>query len=427
MRSIEWRDGDIVIIDQTLLPGRLEYRTLSDTNAVAEAIVALRIRGAPALGIIGGLGVAQAARRPIAASPIARLERAEQAATALASTRPTAVNLAWGIDRVLAKGRAIPATAGALRIAQAMVDEALAIQSEDAEACAAMAKHAQEFFEPKAVVLTHCNTGFLCTGGVGTALGAIRYAHDAGLGIVVVATETRPLLQGARLTAWELSRLGIPHALVVDGAAPGLIARGEVSLVVVGADRIAANGDVANKVGTYPLALAASAAGVPFVVVAPTSTVDLSVSGGKAIPVEERAPNEVTSIFGSQPIAPAGTQAINPAFDITPASLITAIVTEKGIARAPFGASLRQMAGGARAPGRPQPKTRPAVKRATAKPRAKAKSPKAKAKKPATRSASVASKKRATASKRSTGAKRARPGKKRARPTKAKRAPTRRR
>jgi methylthioribose-1-phosphate isomerase len=255
-----------------------------------------------------------------------------------------------------------------------MVDEALAIQSEDEQACSAMAKHAQEFFEPKAVVLTHCNTGFLCTGGVGTALGAIRYAHDAGLGIVVVATETRPLLQGARLTAWELSRLGIPHALVVDGAAPGLIARGEVSLVVVGADRIAANGDVANKVGTYPLALAASAAGVPFVVVAPTSTIDLSVADGKAIPVEERASNEVTSILGSHPIAPAGTQAINPAFDITPASLITAIVTEKGIARAPFASALAQMAGRGRALRAAAPKPRVAVKqRAKSKPRAKPK------------------------------------------------------
>jgi methylthioribose-1-phosphate isomerase len=365
MRSIEWRDGDIIVIDQTLLPGRLEYRTLRMTDEVAEAIRSLRVRGAPALGIAGAMGVAQAAVRPPTSSAKTVLERAEQAGTQLAATRPTAVNLAWGIHRVIAKGRAIPATAGALRIAQAMVDEALAIQAEDDEACSVMAKLALEFFEPKGVVLTHCNTGFLCTGGSGTALGAIRLAHEEGLGIVVVATETRPLLQGARLTTWELGQLGIPHALVVDGAAPGLIARGEVSLVVVGADRIAANGDVANKVGTYPLALAAFAAGVPFVVVAPTSTVDLDVPDGHAIPVEERAASEVTSI-GTHMFAPAGTQAINPAFDVTPSSLITAIVTEKGIARAPFGDALRDLLGGSSrraaartAPAKPKPKPKP--------------------------------------------------------------------
>ncbi|HJT37382.1 MAG TPA: S-methyl-5-thioribose-1-phosphate isomerase, partial [Actinomycetota bacterium] len=227
-------------------------------------------------------------------------------------------------------------------------------------------------------VLTHCNTGFLCTGGNGTALGAIRLAHEEGRGIVVVATETRPLLQGARLTAWELAQLHIPHALVVDGAAPGLIARGEISLVIVGADRIAANGDVANKVGTYPLALAASAAGVPFVVVAPTSTVDPSVPSGDVIPVEERSAMEVTSILGSHAVAPAGTQAINPAFDVTPSSLITAIVTERGVARAPFAPSLRAMLG-------------PSSVRAAARP-ARAKPRVAAAKKPA-RSRAAASKK----------------------------------
>jgi len=425
MRSIEWRDGDIVIIDQTVLPGRLEYRTLTDTDQIVEAIRSLRVRGAPALGIIGGLGVAQAARRPSAANAKVLLERAEQAAEALAATRPTAVNLGWGIKRVLAKGRAIPVTAGSLRIAQTMLDEALAIQSEDEEACAAMAKHAQEFFEPKGVVLTHCNTGFLCTGGIGTALGAIRVAHEAGLGPVVLATETRPLLQGARLTAWELSKLGIPHALVVDGAAPGLIARGEVSLVVVGADRIAANGDVANKVGTYPLALAASAAGIPFVVVAPTSTVDVSLAEGKGIPVEERAPGEVTSI-GSHSIAPVGTQAINPAFDITPASLITAIVTERGVARAPFGPALRQMADGGRARRAPErPAVTPARAQAAA-PRPKPKPVKAKPRAGAKRAGS-SSRKRVTTPKRSKAAKRtAAPKRAGASKRKAKPAPKRR-
>jgi len=283
MRSIEWRDGNIVIIDQTALPGRLELLTLTETDAVAAAIRTLRVRGAPALGIIGAMGVAQAGYHPPAANPKTVIERAERAATILTATRPTAVNLAWATERVLAKGRGIPMTAGPLRIAQGMVDEALAIQLEDEEACTAMGKNALEFFRPKGVVLTHCNTGFLCTGGDGTALGAIKHAHEQLLGVVVIATETRPLLQGARLTTWELARLGIPHALVVDSAAPGLIARGEVSMVIVGADRIAANGDVANKVGTYPLALAADVAGIPFVVVAPTSTIDLTIADGSKI------------------------------------------------------------------------------------------------------------------------------------------------
>jgi methylthioribose-1-phosphate isomerase len=412
MRSIEWRDGDIVIIDQTALPARLEYLTLRDTEGIVDAISRLSVRGAPALGIIGAFGVAQAALRPPTSSAKTVVERAEHAATVLAATRPTAVNLAWGIDRVLAKGRAMPLTAGAIRIAQAMVDEARSIQNADAYACIEMAKHALGFFKPKGVVLTHCNTGFLCTGGYGTALGAIRYAHEAGLRVVVVATETRPLLQGARLTAWELTRLGIPHALVVDGAAPGLIARDEVSLVIVGADRIAANGDVANKVGTYPLALAAAAARVPFVVVAPTSTVDLSRKEGSTIPVEERDGTEVTSILGSLSIAPVGTQAINPAFDLTPASLITAIVTEHGIARAPFGPALKKMVG------RGKKAVTTVVARETRK--AAAQQKKAKPKR-----APAAKKKKAPASKKPPAAKR-RPAAKRAAKRSRAKKPTRR-
>jgi methylthioribose-1-phosphate isomerase len=294
------------------------------------------------------------------------LRRAEKAGATLAATRPTAVNLRWGIERVLAKGRS-----GGPGIVQRMIEEALAIQAEDEEACSAMAKHALEFFRPKGVVLTHCNTGFLCTGGYGTALGAIRHAHEEGLGVAVVATETRPLLQGARLTVWELAQLGIPHALVVDGAAPGLIARGEVSLVVVGADRIAANGDVANKVGTYPLALAAREAGIPFVVVAPTSTVDVSVRSGDAIPVEERGAREITT-FGAAVTAPPGTPALNPAFDVTPAVLVTAIVTEKGIARAPFGASLKRMTT-ERSPRKAASNAQPAARSRAPKPKPKAK------------------------------------------------------
>lgn len=332
MRSIEWAGGDIVVIDQTLLPQREEFLIVSSTEALAEAIVSLRVRGAPALGIAGAMGVAQAALR----APSGRVMADSEAAGAvLNATRPTAVNLGWAIDRVCARARAAAAWASEQELRELIVEEALLIQAEDEAACLAMAKHAQEFFVPGATVLTHCNTGFLCTGGCGTALGAIRYAHESGLDVRVLATETRPLLQGARLTVWELGKFGIPHELVVDGAAPGLIARGATSLVIVGADRVAANGDVANKVGTYPLALAAQAAGVPFVVVAPTSTIDLAIADGSQIHVEERPASEVIAVRGI-PTAPEQTSARNPAFDITPSSLVTAIVTEDGVARRPF-------------------------------------------------------------------------------------------
>jgi len=371
MRSVEWSDGDIVIIDQTRLPERVEYLRLINTDQIAEAIRAMRVRGAPVLGIVGAMGVAQAALRTRSASARAVFAAAVDAGSALRATRPTAVNLGWAIDRVLDKGRRLVATAGATRLAQMLADEALAIQVEDDEACTAMAKHAQGFFRHRGVVMTHCNTGFLCTGGSGTALGAIRLAYETGLEPAVIATETRPLLQGARLTAWELGRLGIPHAIVVDGAAPGLIARDDVSLVIVGADRVAANGDVANKVGTYPLALAAREANVPFVVVAPRSSIDLSTPEGSAIEVEERAPEEVTSILGGLQLAPPGTTALNPAFDITPAELVTAIVTELGVSRPPFERSLRALARGARAaaPVKEKPATKTAKKQAAPKPK----------------------------------------------------------
>ncbi len=388
MRAIEWKDGDIVVIDQTLLPQRVEHRALATTDDVAEAIVSLRVRGAPALGIVGAMGVAQAALRAHSSSPQTVIARAEDAGRVLAATRPTAVNLSWGIDRVLSCARSVGLTAGPQRLASVMVDEALRIQREDRDACDKMARNALEFFRPQGVVLTHCNTGMLCTGGNGTALGAIRHAHDAGLGVAVIVSETRPLLQGARLTAWELASLEIPHALIVDSAAAGLMARGELSLVVVGADRIAANGDVANKVGTYGHALAAAANHVPFIVVAPTSTIDLSIAAGEKIEVEERRADEVTSVLGMS-IAPAGTNAINPAFDVTPAHLITAIVTERGVARPPFEDSLAELFGASskkRAPKKPAAK-KPAPKRAAAKkPAAKKAAPKKPAaKKPAAR------------------------------------------
>lgn len=345
MRSVDWRNGDIAIIDQTLLPGREVLRRLRSTAQVAEAIASLRVRGAPAIGIAGGMGVAQAAVRSRARTARGVLRDAERAARVLARTRPTAVNLRWAIERVLTRAREQAAALPPDALAKAMVEEALAIRAEDERACLAMARHAQRFIRRSATLLTHCNTGFLCTGGIGTALGAVRLAHEQGRGVRLLHTETRPLLQGARLTAWECDRFGIPHALVTDAAAPGLIARGEVSAVLVGADRIAANGDTANKVGTYALALAAKDAGVPFVVVAPMSTVDLAVTAGRDIPIEEREPAEVL-VAGRARIAPPRTAARNPAFDVTPARLITAIVTERGVARAPFRRTLRRLAGG---------------------------------------------------------------------------------
>jgi methylthioribose-1-phosphate isomerase len=366
MRAIDWDAGTIRIIDQTLLPAEERFLTITSTAALADAIRSLRIRGAPALGIAGAMGVAQAASRSPATTSHGVLRDAEQAGRELAATRPTAVNLAWAIDRVLklARERARDADRGTLVVL--MEQEALRIAQEDANACMEMARNAQRFIPAKAVVLTHCNTGFLCTGGYGTALGAIRLAHEEKKEIAVLATETRPLLQGARLTTWELKRLGVPHALIADGAAAGLIARGEVKVVVVGADRVAANGDVANKVGTFGLALAARDAGISFVVVAPTTTVDLSSASGEKIPIEERAGSEVTGVLGRQ-IAPEGTYAVNPAFDVTPARLITAIVTEAGVATPPFGAALKRMVNGSGRPSARAIPKKPPLKRPPAK------------------------------------------------------------
>ncbi len=380
MRAIDWDAGTIRILDQTLLPQEERVLTLTSTAELADAIRTLRVRGAPALGIAGAMGVAQAAFRSQAAGTPGIVRDVEAAARELAATRPTAVNLAWGIERVARIARERADDADRDKLLALLEEEALRVAQEDANACLAMARHAQRFIAPKAVVLTHCNTGFLCTGGYGTALGAIRVAHEEGKEIAVLATETRPLLQGSRLTAWELARFGIPHALITDGAAAGLIARGEVKVVMVGADRIAANGDVANKVGTFGLALAARDTGIPFIVVAPMSTVDLGVASGDKIPIEERAAGEVTSVLG-RPVAPVGTYAVNPAFDVTPARLITAIVTENGVATAPYAAALKKLAGG---PGRARPAAGPPKAKAKPAPKRAARSaPKARSAKPA--------------------------------------------
>jgi methylthioribose-1-phosphate isomerase len=342
---VEWRGDVLAILDQRALPHRevvLECRTVAD---VAEAIRSLAVRGAPIIGIAAAYGMALAATVSTQERTRALLRELEDAATTLRQARPTAVNLGWAVDRMMAVATGQCCSVGGTlqRVHEEMVAEALRIETEDRDACSAMGALGLELVPEDANVLTHCNTGMLCTGGIGTALGVVIAAHLAGRRPHVWVDETRPVLQGARLTAWELGRLGIPRTLIADVAAGSLMARGEVDLVIVGADRIAANGDVANKVGTYPLAVLARHHDVPFYVAAPTSTVDLATPTGAGIPIEERDPAEVTSPLGID-LAEPGTPAANPAFDVTPAELITAIVTERAILRPPYGAALHGLA-----------------------------------------------------------------------------------
>ena len=324
--------GHLEILDQTLLPGRLEHVTCRDVPTVVEAIQALRVRGAPAIGIAGGYGVVLAAGEAVRAGLGPHAARAHVLARGeeLACARPTAVNLRWAVERVIAVLDRLP-DAPAPELAAALLAEARDIHEEDRRLCAAIGRHGAALL-PDGGVLTHCNTGALATGGIGTALGVITTAWDSGRRLSVFADETRPLFQGARLTAWELVTRGIPVTVLVDGAAGHLLATGRITSCIVGADRITAGGDVANKIGTYALAVLARAHGVPFFVAAPSSTFDLAIASGADIPIEERAAAEVLAPLGV-PAAPAGAAAFNPAFDVTPASLVTAIVTERGVIR----------------------------------------------------------------------------------------------
>jgi methylthioribose-1-phosphate isomerase len=308
-------EGDaVVVLDQRRLPDEeVELHCASATD-VAEAIRVLAVRGAPAIGIAAAYGMALAAERG---------EELETAYETLASARPTAVNLRWALDAM----RDDPTR-----------ERAAGIHADEVDRCRRMSAHAAELFPPGARVLTHCNAGGLATGGYGTALGSVRAAFEAGRVAHVWVGETRPLLQGARLTAWELEQLGIPHAVIADGAAASFIGNGEVDLIVTGADRIAANGDTANKIGTYGLAVLAAHHGIPLVVVAPTSTLDPSASSGGEIPIEERDPTELTARF----------RARNPAFDVTPGALVAAIVTERGVHRAPYAETLPRETAAAR-------------------------------------------------------------------------------
>ena len=325
LRACEWADDAIRCIDQRVLPARLEFATLATLEQAAIAIEDMTVRGAPLIGVVAAYALALAARRG---------EPLDAAYARLARTRPTAINLWTGLGRVRA---AAPDPAAMLAAARAF-DEA------EVAAAEAIGEHGLALVTHRARVLTHCNAGGLATAGYGTAVGVIRAAAEAGKRIMVWVDETRPLLQGARLTAWELVRAGISATLITDNMAGYFMGRGQVDLVVVGADRIARNGDVANKIGTYSVALLARTHGIPFYVAAPISTLDLSLADGSQIPIEERAAEEVTQIGGRR-VAPAGVRVANPPVDVTPASCVDAIITERGIACPPYDVSLPRLAG----------------------------------------------------------------------------------
>ena len=348
---IAWRDGRLLLLDQTRLPESEEWASACGPGEVARAIAGMQVRGAPAIGVAAAYGMALAAQSAAAAPPAARAEegasamsaflsRMEADGDALAAARPTAVNLGWAVRRCLDAARACGSPEEA---ADRILALARRMQADDVAANRAIGLGGAALLPDSGGVLTHCNTGALATAGYGTALGVIRAAWESGKRLRVFCTETRPWMQGARLTAWEFARLGVPATLIVDSAAGALMASGRVSAVVTGADRIAANGDAANKIGTYALAALAHAHKIPFYVAAPVSTVDFGTPDGEAIPIEERPAEEVTSLGGRR-IAAEGVDVWNPAFDVTPARLVSAIITERGVARPPYEASLRAVA-----------------------------------------------------------------------------------
>jgi len=338
MKPIEWLGNKIKIVDQTQLPGKLVFVELRDYAEVVAAIKALKVRGAPAVGVAAAYGIALGARDIKAKNKAKFLSRLDKILQSFAASRPTAVNLFRAIDRM----KEAAAAADFTSIKQALIDEAKAIHADEEAATERLSRIGAELIEDGFTVLTHCNAGPLATAGYGTALGVIKAAYEQGKKIEVIATETRPLLQGSRLTAWELMQDNIPVTLITDSMAGYFMSRGKVNCVLLGADRIAANGDTANKIGSYTLAVLAKENGIPFYVAAPTSTIDLSLKSGEGIPIEERNPEEVTSIGGIR-LAPKGVTAANPAFDVTPHKYITAIITEKGIVKEPYANSLKRV------------------------------------------------------------------------------------
>jgi methylthioribose-1-phosphate isomerase len=328
--TVEWKDGAVRLLDQSRLPEHIEFIDCRDYQTVAKAIRELRVRGAPAIGVTAAMGVALGAQEINTVDYDSFVKAVSAICDHLAATRPTAVNLFWAIERMkqaLAslRGRAV------MEVKRALIEESQRILDEDIAMNKAMGRHGAALIQDGHTILTHCNAGALATAGYGTALGVVRAAWEQGKKIRVIADETRPVLQGARLTAWELMQDKIPVTLITDNMAGSLMRQGLVHLCVVGADRIAANGDVANKIGTYSVAVLAKAHHIPFYVAAPYSTIDLATPSGDHITIEQRRPEEVTSIFNGPMIAPKGVTVFNPAFDVTPAELITAIITERGI------------------------------------------------------------------------------------------------
>ncbi len=340
-RTVEWKNNTVVMIDQRLLPEKEVYRRYRSHKDVACAIRDMVVRGAPAIGVAAAMGAALGALRIKAGDRKAFRKEFGKVATLIASARPTAVNLFWAVERMRGvvesnPGLDVPA------LKKRLVDEALRMHGEDIEINRLIGKHGGRLLKSGSAVLTHCNAGALATAGYGTALGVIRGAIERKKRIKVYADETRPFLQGARLTAWELKKDGIDVTLITDSMAGYIMSKGLIGSVVVGADRIAANGDVANKIGTYTVAVLAREHGIPFYVAAPLSTIDLKTSRGDLIPIEERDPSEVTHMQKRR-IAPKGVGVRNPAFDVTPARLVTAIITEKGVVRSPYGKGLKAL------------------------------------------------------------------------------------
>ncbi len=346
-KTIEWTEDGVRMIDQTRLPAEEVYRTCRDYRQVAEAIRAMVIRGAPAIGVAAAMGIALGVKNSSAKTVDELRGEFEKIAETISKTRPTAVNLFWAVKKMRVVFEKTLAREGpeAEKIEAArsrLVEAAKHLLAEDIAANEAMGRHGAALLKDSTTILTHCNAGALATGGYGTALGVIRSAVAAGKKLRVFAGETRPFLQGARLTAWELAQDGIPVTLITDNMAGHFMSRSEIQVVIVGADRIAANGDVANKIGTYTLAVLARENKIPFYVAAPLSTIDLSIPSGEAIPIEERSPAEVTHWAGVA-TAPANVEARHPAFDVTPHAYVTAIVTERGVAREPYTESLKAL------------------------------------------------------------------------------------
>lgn len=342
IKTIEWTNQGVVMVDQRVLPEKEIYPCYRTYQEVAEAIRTMVVRGAPAIGVAAAMGIALGVRQ-IEDLPGGEYEaQFEEICRTIERTRPTAVNLFWAVRRMRGLFQKVQGQSRQ-EIGRILEEEALAVYHEDIAINRRMGQYGQELLPQKGTILTHCNAGALATAGYGTALGVIRAAREAGKQIEVLADETRPFLQGARLTAWELAQDGIPVRLLCDNMAGWMMQRGKIDGVIVGADRIAANGDTANKIGTYSVAVLARENGVPFYVAAPISTLDLSLADGSQIPIEERDPAEVTHFHG-QRVAPQGVSAHNPAFDVTPNRYITAIVTERGVARGPFLESLAKLA-----------------------------------------------------------------------------------